>query len=175
MTPGVSARLVRSFLRYLRERLGDGAYEAVLRDAPLGTPPEHGWIEIDRWVDTLQRFESRHGELATWRLLRETTRVTMAMAVGKGWSAFMPEATHDSLLARAGTFWSMSYNTGSLAVVHRGARSVKLAVDGWPSPPAPVGASVAEACAVFLVRLGEREGRVSDRVVDGRLEIEGHW
>jgi len=34
---------------------------------------------------------------------------------------------------------------------------------------------VAEACAVFLARIGVAAPRVVDRVVNSRLEIDGAW
>jgi hypothetical protein len=169
--PRVSARLVRSFLRYLRERLGDGAVEAVL---PGGAPPEHGWIDAADWVATLDRFEEKYGERATWRLLREATRVTMAVALSKVWSRFLADATADSLLARADTFWRMSYDAGTLVVSARRPHQVMLSIEGW-QPPDAVAAMVAEACAVFLARLGERAPRAIVGNAEGRVAIEVTW
>jgi hypothetical protein len=175
VTARVSARLVKSFLRYLRERLGEAACDAVLAEAPLGAIPEHGWIAVEPWVATLERFEARHGERATWRLLREATRVTMAVAISKGWSAFLADATPESLLGRADTFWKLSYDAGTMVVASKRPRHVVLAIDGWPDAPDAVGAMVAEACAVFLARLGERAPRAIASAAGGRVEIDVSW
>jgi hypothetical protein len=174
--------LVRSFLRYLRERVGEEGFEAVGRE--LAGPPAEllhhpvgrlDWIPLGTWLPVLEAFERWFGDLPTWRLLREMTRATTAVAVAKGWSAFMADLTPDLLLQRSGTFWHMSYNTGQLVVLQRGSRHCLLAIEGWQSPPASVVASVAESCVVFLVRLGERTGRAVDRVVSGRAEIDVTW
>jgi hypothetical protein len=99
----------------------------------------------------------------------------MAVAVAKGWSAFMADITPDLLIQRSATFWSMTYDTGQLVVLSRGPRRVRLGIEGWPSPPAPVVAQVAEACVVFMVRLGERAGRVREELEGGRSELEVTW
>ncbi len=180
--PCVSKRLVRSFLRYLKDREGDQAYEAVAQRLPPdgarlvrdGSWPDD-WVPLAVWLPALEAFEQRHGDPKTWQLLREMTRSCMAVAVQKGWSAFMADITPELLLQRSGTFWQMSYNTGELVVLARGPRRCRMGIEGWPNPPAPVVASVAEACVVFLVRLGERTGRAADQVVNGRAEIEVTW
>jgi hypothetical protein len=192
-----SGRLVRSILRNLRDRVGDAAYEAIGRElggAPqrvmtsqpsstessrpspsLGGARKGDWIPLSDWLPIIELFERRFGDVTTWQLLRETTRATMAVAVAKGWSAFMADITPDLLLQRSGTFWSMSYDTGQLVVLGRGPRRCRMAIEGWPSPPQPVVAQAAEACVVFLVRLGERGGRVREEMVDGRAELEITW
>jgi hypothetical protein len=185
-----SGRLVRSILRNLRDRVGDAAYEALGRELgggaqrvmtthPSSTEPagarKADWIPLGDWLPILELFEKRFGDPQTWQLLRETTRATMAVAVSKGWSAFMADITPELLLQRSGTFWSMSYDTGQLVVLARGPRRCHMAIEGWPSPPPPVVAQAAEACVVFLVRLGERGGRVREELVDGRAELEITW
>jgi hypothetical protein len=180
--PAASGRLVRSFVRYLRERIGEGGIDAIARE--LSAPerallsPQVGkldWVPFATWLPVLAAFERRFGDLQTWRLLREMTRATMAVAVAKGWSAFLADTTPDLLMSRSGTLWQMSYNTGQLVVLQRGARHCRMAIEGWPDPPEPVVASVAEACVVFLVRLGERTGRAVEETVGGRAEIEVNW
>jgi hypothetical protein len=182
MNGRTSGRLVRSMLRYLKERIGDAAFEAVGRELAvesrrLLTDPVSStdWIALDLWLPVIELFERRFGDPATWQLLREVTRGTMAVAMQKGWSAFMADITPELLLQRSGTFWSMSYDTGQLVVVNRGPRRCRMAIDGWPDPPQPVVASVAEACVVFMVRLDERAGRVREERVDGRAELEISW
>jgi hypothetical protein len=69
----------------------------------------------------------------------------------------------------------MSYNAGTLVVASQRPRHVVLAIDGWASPPEPVAAMVAEACAVFLARLGERTPRAIERFVEGQAQIEVTW
>lgn len=177
-----SGRLARSFLRYLRERVGDVAYEAIARElAPEGAallrqpPDRHDWVPLAVWLPVLEAFERRFGDPATLQLVREATRATMAVAVEKAWAAFLADATPEALLQRAGTFWAMSYDTGTLVVAARGPRRWRLAIDGWEAPPPQVVASVAEACVVFLVRLGERAARAVDTLNGGRGEIEVSW
>jgi hypothetical protein len=180
--PCVSKRLARSFLRYLQDRVGDQAYEVIAARLPPVAAKlvrEGGgaddWIPLEVWLPVLEAFEQRHGSPATWQLLREMTRSCMAVAVAKGWSAFMADITPELLLQRSGTFWQMSYNRGELVVLARGPRRCRLGVEGWTDPPAPVVASVAEACVVFLVRLGERSGRAIEERVNGRAELEVTW
>jgi hypothetical protein len=180
--PAASGRLVRSYLRYLRERVGDAQFTALGRQLPseqaaiLNTTPHRtDWIPLTTWQPILEAFERRFGDLPTWRLVREATRSTMAVAISKAWSAFLGDVTPELLLERADTFWKMSYNAGSLMVATRKPRRVVLALDGWPDPPEPVSAIVAEACAVFLARLGERAPRAIDRRVGERAEIEVTW
>ena len=183
--PSVSGRLVRSFLRYLCERIGNGGFDATVRELPAaqaalvasassgqGRPD---WVALASWLPVLTVFEQRFGDLHTWRLLREMTRATMAVAVARSWSSFLADTTPEQLLSRSGTFWQMSYNTGQLLVLQRGPRRCRLAIEGWPNPPGPVIASVAEACIVFLVRLGERTGRAVEEVVAGRAEVDVSW
>ena len=180
MTPHISGRLVRSQLRYLRERVGAAAIaqlaterpqHAFLQTARVGD----GWIDLQAWIEVLSTLEARFGDPETLRLLREMTRATMAAAVSTVWGTFLAEATPEQLLERVGTFWSVSFDTGALTVVERAHGRALLAVDGWPSPPREVGAMVAEACAVFLARIGVAAPRVVDEVVGGRLEILGAW
>jgi hypothetical protein len=78
-------------------------------------------------------------------------------------------------MARVGDFWSVSFDTGTLVVAERAHGRARLAVDGWRDPPPQVGAMVAEACAVFLARVGVGAPRVVDRIVNARLEIDGAW
>src|SRR5581483_6290457 len=147
--PRVSGRMARSFLRYLRERVGEAAFDAVMRSHPaIGEPAAGDWIAISTWQPLIEDFERRFGDPATLRLVREMTRSTMAVAISKGWSAFLSGATPDSLLQQSGRFWSMSYDAGKLVVAARGPKRVLFAVEDWPSPPAFVVASVAEAIAV---------------------------
>jgi hypothetical protein len=170
-------------LRYLRERVGDGAYDATVQTLPaasssLARDPAAAadWIALDDWLAVLRGFERRFGDPSTLQLLREMTRSCMAVAVAKGWSTFLADVTPDTLLQRAGTFWSMSYDAGTLAVLQRGPRHARLALDGWPQPPPEVVASLSEACVVFLVRLGERGARAVEQPLhDGRAEIDVHW
>ncbi len=175
----ISARLVRSSLRYLRERVGAATFAATARELPqhafLTAPALEGWIALPAWLEVLALFEQRFGDPATLRLLREMTRATMAAAVSTVWGRFLANATPGQLMARAADFWSVSFDTGTLHVVERGNDHAKLAVDGWADPPREVGAMVAEACAVFLARIGVHAPRVVDRVVNGRLEIDGAW
>jgi hypothetical protein len=181
-TPATTRRLVRSFLRYLKERVGDAAYDAIARELP---PPSAALMQgggagadaipLDDWLTVLRTFEARFGDPSTLQLLRETTRATMAVAVDKGWSTFLADVTPDLLLARSGTFWSMSYDTGRLVVRARGPRRCLLALEGWDDPPPEVVAMLAEACVVFLVRLGERGGRAIERRDGATAEIEAVW
>ena len=178
--PSISGRLVRSSLRYLREREGAASVAAVAAQFPahafLRAPHlEHDWIPLAAWLEVLAAFETRFGDPPTLRLLREMTRATMAAAVSTVWGTFLATATPDQLMGRVGDFWSVSFDTGTLAVAERAHGRAKLAVDGWRDPPREVGAMVAEACAVFLARVGVGAPRVVDRVVNGRLEIDGAW
>jgi hypothetical protein len=180
--PAASGRLVRSFLRYLKERVGEAQFEAVgAKLAPAeaallhAAPHRTDWIPLATWQPVLEAFERRFGDLATWRLIREATRSTMAVAISKAWSTFLADATPELLLERADTFWKMSYNAGTLTVAVRKPRRIVLALDGWPRPPEPVVAMVAEACAVFLARLGEREPHAIDRLAGERAEVDVTW
>lgn len=178
--PAISGRLVRSSLRYLREREGAAAIAAVARALPQhaflqAAHVDDGWIPLAAWLEGLAAFERTFGDPETLRLLREMTRATMAAAVSTVWGTFLANATPGQLMARVGDFWSVSFDTGTLGVVERGNDHARLAVDGWPDPPREVGAMVAEACAVFLARIGVHAPRVVDRVVNGRLEIDGAW
>ena len=180
MSAHISGRLVRSSLRYLRDRVGATTFAAIAKEFPtLGfmhaAHVDDGWIAIDDWQKVLATFEQRFGDPATLRLLREMTRATMAAAVSTVWGTFLAGATPEQLLDRAGDLWSVSFDSGKLGVVERGNRRALLAVEGWPAPPAEVGVMVAEACAVFLARLGVGAPRVVDSVVNGRLEIAGSW
>ncbi len=178
--PSISGRLVRSSLRYLREREGAAAVAQVAQALPqhaflTAARVDDGWIPLGAWLEALRAFEARFGDPATLRLLREMTRATMAAAVSTVWGTFLAGATPAELLDRVATFWSVSFDTGTLVVVERGPKRARLAVDGWPSPPAEVGAMVAEACAVFLARIGVAAPRVVAEVQGGRLEIDGTW
>jgi hypothetical protein len=178
--PAISGRLVRSSLRYLREREGAAAVAAVARQFPQHAflhiaHVDDGWIPLAAWVEVLASFERSFGDPATLRLLREMTRATMAAAVSTVWGTFLANATPGQLMARVGDFWSLSFDTGTLVVVDRGNDHARLAVDGWPDPPREVGAMVAEACAVFLARVGVHAPRVVDQLISGRLEIDGEW
>jgi hypothetical protein len=178
--PAISGRLVRSSLRYLRDREGAATVAAVARELPQhaflhAAHVDDGWIPIAAWLEVLAAFEQRCGDPPTLRLLREMTRATMAAAVSTVWGTFLATATPDQLMARVGDFWSVSFDTGTLGVVERAHGRAKLAVDGWANPPREVGAMVAEACAVFLARVGVGAPRVVDHVVNGRLESDGAW
>lgn len=180
MTPHISGRLVRSQLRYLRDRVGAAAVAAVAKERPqdafLQAPRVgDGWIDLTAWIEVLDTLERRFGDRETLRLLREMTRATMAAAVSTVWGTFLADATTEQLLERVGDFWSVSFDTGKLVVVERAHGRARLAVEGWPTPPREVGAMVAEACAVFLARIGVAGPRVVDEVVNGRLEITGAW
>jgi hypothetical protein len=180
VTPAISGRLVRSSLRYLRERAGESAFAQVAAALPqhgfLRAPRiDEGWLPLVGWLEVLRAFEQRLGDPATLRLLRETTRATMAQALSRVWGTFLADATPESLLDRAGALWALSFDKGHLVVVERGHRRARLAVEGWSSPPPEVGAMVAEACAVFLARLGMSGPRVVEQLAGGRLEIEGTW
>jgi hypothetical protein len=180
VSPRISGRLVRSSLRYLRDREGAPAIAAIaqrlpqhdfLRAAHVGDD----WIPLAAWLEVLAAVEQQFGDPPTLRLLREMTRATMAAAVSTVWGTFLSSATPDQLMARVGDFWSVSFDTGTLTVAERAHGRAKLVVDGWIDPPREVGAMVAEACAVFLARVGVGAPRVIDRVVNGRLEIDGAW
>ena len=180
VSPSISGRLVRSSLRYLRDREGAATIAAVARELPAhaflqAAHVDDGWISLAAWLEALAAFEQRCGDPPTLRLLREMTRATMAAAVSTVWGTFLATATPDQLMARVGDFWSVSFDTGRLAVAERAHGRARLVVDGWPDPPREVGAMVAEACAVFLARVGVGAPRVVDRVVNGRLEIDGAW
>lgn len=181
MIPSASGRLVRSSLRYLKERLGEPAFSAALHDGSDGAARLAGiisssdWIPLDPWMAALARFEQRHGDPSTCRLLREMTRATMAAALSTVWATFLAQASVHDLLERAPTFWSVSYNVGRLMVRERAARRARLVVEAWLNPPEAVGVSVAEACAVFLARAGHRNPRAIDARADGRLEVEVSW
>jgi hypothetical protein len=179
-TPAISGRLVRSSLRYLREREGAATMAALARELsphPFLTAPhvDDGWIALPAWLEVLAAVEQRFGDPETLRLLREMTRATMAAAVSTVWGTFLQAATPEQLLERAGDFWKVSFDTGRLVVAERGPRRARLAVEGWEAPPREVGVIVAEACAVFLARLGVGAPRVIDSVVNQRLEIAGAW
>jgi hypothetical protein len=154
----VSTRLVRSSLRYLRERVGDAAFDSILAGEQAKEMPALAWQAL------LLRFEQQYGDPASWTLVREMTRYTMAVAVQKGWSTFLAGATPESLLERAQTFWSMNWNAGALVVAERAPHKVVLELRDWPGdPPEIVGPIVAEGCAVFLARLGETPRAVAER------------
>ena len=180
MSPRISGRLVRSSLRYLRDRDGAATVAAIAQQFPQhaflhAARVDDGWIPLAQWLEVLAAFEQRVGDPPTLRLLREMTRATMAAAVSTVWGTFLANATPDQLMARVGDFWSVSFDTGTLVVAERAHGRAKLVVDGWPDPPREVGAIVAEACAVFLARVGRGAPRVVDGVVNGRLEIDGAW
>jgi len=180
VSPRISGRLVRSSLRYLRDREGAATVAAIAQQFPqhaflYAARVDDGWIPLAQWLEVLAAFEQRFGDPPTLRLLREMTRATMAAAVSTVWGTFLANATPDQLMARVGDFWSVSFDTGTLVVAERAHGRAKLVVDGWPDPPREVGAIVAEACAVFLARVGRGAPRVVDGVVNGRLEIDGAW
>jgi len=180
VSPRISGRLVRSSLRYLRDREGAATVAAIAHQFPQhaflhAARVDDGWIPLAQWLEVLAAFEQRFGDPPTLRLLREMTRATMAAAVSTVWGTFLANATPDQLMARVGDFWSVSFDTGTLVVAERAHGRAKLVVDGWPDPPREVGAIVAEACAVFLARVGRGAPRVVDGVVNGRLEIDGAW
>lgn len=177
--PQISGRLVRSSLRYLREREGAAAVAAIAAQLPQhaflrAARVDDGWLPLDAWLEVLRAVEQRFGDPPTLRLLREMTRATMAAALSTVWGTFLAGATPEQMLDRAGTLWSLSFDTGALVVDERGPKRARLVVDGWADPPREVGAMVAEACAVFLARLGTAP-RVVENVVSGRLEIAGAW
>jgi hypothetical protein len=180
MSAHISGRLVRSSLRYLRERVGSTTFAAIAKEFPAQpflhvAHVDDGWIDLAGWRAVLATFEQRFGDPATLRLLREMTRATMAAAVSTVWGTFLAGATPEQLLDRTGDFWRVSFDAGKLVVVERGKQRALLAVADWPSPPEEVGVMVSEACAVFLARLGVRAPRVVASVVSGRLEIAGSW
>ena len=180
MSPRISGRLVRSSLRYLRDREGAATIAAIAQQFPQhaflhAARVDDGWIPLAQWLEVLAAFEQRFGDPPTLRLLREMTRATMAAAVSTVWGTFLANATPDQLMARVGDFWSVSFDTGTLVVAERSHGRAKLAVDGWDSPPQQVGAIVAEACAVFLARVGVGAPRVVAQLVNRRLEIDGAW
>jgi hypothetical protein len=176
----ISGRLVRSSLRYLRDRVGAATVAAIAKELPAyaflhAAHVDDGWIAVSEWREVLAIFEKRFGDPATLRLLREMTRATMAAALSTVWSTFLAGATPEQLLDRVGDLWRVSFDQGKLVVVERGKQRALLAVIDWPSPPEEVGVMVAEACAVFLARMGVRAPRVLESLVNGRLEIEGSW
>jgi hypothetical protein len=171
--PAISGRLVRSAVRYLRERLGAAQFDSLAqRFVERGIGGD--WIALDDWLAVLRSCEARHGDPGTLRLLRELTRATMAAAISTVWGTFLADATPETLLDRVGFFWSVSFDTGRLMVAERGPGRARLSVEGWRAPPPEVAAMVSEACAVFLARLGAMP-RVVERRVNGRLEIDGAW
>jgi hypothetical protein len=179
-TSSISARLVRSSLRYLRERDGEAAFAHVARELPghafLPVPKlEDGWIALPAWLEVLAAFERRVGDPPTLRLLREMTRATMAAAVSTVWGTFLQGATPEQLLDRSADLWTLSFDSGKLVVVDRGPHRAKLALENWDDPPREVGVILAEACAVFLARIGHAQPRVVDSVVNRRLELAGAW
>lgn len=179
-TPSISGRLVRSSLRYLRDREGAAAMAQAVRElGPLpfltATRVDDGWIALPSWLDLLAAVERRFGDPATSRLLREMTRATMAAALSTVWGTHLHGASPAQLLDRAGDLWSLSFDTGRLVVVERGNGRARLAVEGWDDPPQQVGVIVAEACAVILARLGIAGPRMVEDVVNRRLEIAGAW
>ncbi|HEX4457315.1 MAG TPA: hypothetical protein VIA18_05065 [Polyangia bacterium] len=179
-TPSISARLVRSSLRYLREREGAAALAQIARELPrhafLTQPKiDDGWIALPAWLEVLAAFERRFGDPPTYRLLREMTRATMAAAISSVWATFLQAASPEQLLDRSADFFTLSFDTGKLVVVDRAPHRAKLAVENWPNPPRELGVIVAEACAVFLARIGHAQPRVVDSVVNQRLEIAGAW
>ncbi len=179
-SPSISARLVRSSLRYLREREGPAAFAQVARELPAHsflTQPklEDGWIPLPAWLEVLAAFERRFGDPPTYRLLREMTRATMAAAISTVWLTFLQAATPEQLLDRSADLFTLSFDTGKLVVVERAPHRAKLAVEEWADPPRELGVIVAEACAVFLARIGHAQPRVVDSVVNARLEIAGAW
>jgi hypothetical protein len=178
--PAISGRLVRSSLRYLREREGAATMAALARELPghaflTAAHVDDGWIALPEWLEVLAAVEQRFGDPATLRLLREMTRATMAAAVSTVWMTFLQGATPEQLLDRAGELWKLSFDTGRLVVVERGPKRARLAVEDWDGPPREVGVIVAEACAVLLARMGVAGPRVIDSVVNQRLEIAGAW
>jgi hypothetical protein len=179
-SPSISARLVRSSLRYLREREGAAALAQIARELPmhafLGKPKlDDGWIALSAWLEVLAAFERRFGDPPTQRLLREMTRATMAAAISSVWATFLQAATPEQLLDRSADFFTLSFDTGKLVVVERAPHRAMLAVEDWADPPRELGVIVAEACAVFLARIGHIQPRVVDSVVNSRLEIVGAW
>ena len=85
---------------------------------------DDGWIPLAAWLEVLAAFERRVGDPPTLRLLREMTRATMAAAVSTVWGTFLATARRpSSCSARVGDFWSVSFDTGKLVVVERGAAS----------------------------------------------------
>src|SRR5262249_25562313 len=141
--PAISGRLVRSSLRYLRDREGAATIAAIAREFPQhpflhAAHVEDGWIPLAAWLEVLAAIERRFGDPQTLRLLREMTRATMAGAVSTVWGTFLADAAPGQLLDRAGTFWSVSFDTGTLVVIDRGSHRARLAVDGWPDPPREV-------------------------------------
>ena len=84
--PSISGRLVRSSLRYLRDREGAATIAAIAQQFP-----QHAFLQ--RRTSTMagsrpapgsrcwRPFEQRIGDPPTLRLLREMTRATMAAAV----------------------------------------------------------------------------------------------
>jgi hypothetical protein len=177
--PSISGRLVRSSLRYLREREGT-AMAALVRELPphpflTAARVGDGWITLPAWLEVLAAVEQRFGDPETLRLLREMTRATMAAAVSTVWGTFLQGATPEQLLERSGDLWKLSFDSGRLVLVERGAKKARLAVEGWESPPREVGVIAAEACAVFLARMGVAAPRVIDSIVNQRLEIAGAW
>jgi hypothetical protein len=180
--PRVSARLVRACLRYLGERVGERALVAIAeeRSPALGrlatSPPARGeWLPVADFVELVAAVEARAGDPATHRLLREMTRATMAAALSTVWGTHLADATPESMLERAGTLWSLSYDAGRLEVVERGGRRARLAVLGWADPPPEVSAVLAEACAVIVARMGVGVPRAVALRADGRVEIEVSW
>lgn len=179
-TPSISARLVRSSLRYLREREGAAALAQVARELPAHafiTQPklDDGWVALPAWLEVLAAFERRFGDPPTQRLLREMTRATMAAAISSVWATFLQAATPEQLLDRSADLFALSFDVGKLVIVERAPHRARLAVDAWPDPPRELGVIVAEACAVFLARIGHAQPRVVDSVVNQRLEIVGAW
>jgi hypothetical protein len=179
-TPSISGRLVRSSLRYLRDREGATAIAQLVRELPphpflVAAHVDDGWIALPAWLEVLAAVEQRFGDPATLRLLREMTRATMAAALSTVWGTHLHGASPFQVLDRAGDLWGLSFDTGRLVVVERGAGRARLAVEGWDDPPREVGVIVAEACAVFLARLGFGSPRVVEDVVNRRLEIAGAW
>ena len=180
--PRVSARLYRAFLRYLGERLGPTAVQALAAGltpsaaATIAAPPSRSeWVSVRSLEELLVSAEAQFGDPETHRLLREMTRTTMAAALSTVWSTFLAEATPESMLDRAPLLWQASYDTGNLQVVERGARRARLRLAAWPDPPQVVAVPVAEACAVIIARMGVGAPRAVEARISGAVEIEVSW
>ena len=77
--PHISGRLVRSSLRYLRDREGAATIAAIARELPQhkflqAARVDDDWFPLAAWLEVLAAFEARGGDPPTLRLLREMTR-----------------------------------------------------------------------------------------------------
>jgi hypothetical protein len=133
----ISGAMVRSHVAALREKVGDGAYEAAFaslkaeeRDE-LTLPTPLSWVRIQ----TLERLyaalaaglgmtvEDLHTEIAS-RVVGEAVKTV--------WRALLHIASDEMLIGRAPPLFRKAYRQGRLEVTHAERGSADLAVFEWP-------------------------------------------